>query len=294
VQGTIIPLTVLLAFFGQQQMENSHPDRKRHPFFATLLRRVFKPDVLKDKAKYMRLKQVCRKAHNLYAASAFDAPKLFGELGRYRMPSQKEESTIGIALYDWHKKQPSKARKTKRAYYLQIRNLNELLAEQSSREGPQPKLVNLDNRKRRRWLARWAKRYNISFRQINKVEARALQQQWELEQMRQGAIVPRVTRVVLMERVIQAVRLAIPKVNSALIFKQAGMCFAHNQRVRTFFRHHKCLQWLGRCVDRKQPERCMGRVANEGVEGSLPSRPSKENPCGGHSHVSRECGLGRF
>ena len=109
-----------------------------------------------------------KKAHVLYMADKFTVPKIFHELGRCRTPYTQNANPIGVALYDLYKNQRSKARKTRRLFYDDIRVFNALLEEHCMATGDTPQMVNLDNRKRRRWLTSWAKQYNVSFRVVNK------------------------------------------------------------------------------------------------------------------------------
>ena len=109
-----------------------------------------------------------RKAYYMYEKDGFTAPKLFHELDRCKKPRFGKANAIGVQLYEWYKQQPSKARKTRRAFYGQLKVLNSLEAAKSEAEGKAPELVNLNARKRKHWLRRWAKRYNVSFRAVNK------------------------------------------------------------------------------------------------------------------------------
>ena len=97
----------------------------------------------------------------------FVAPALFQEMGRNRLLKNHLPSSIGVALYDWYKDLPTKARKTRRAFYAQIARLNELFKVNGGGGRPVG-LVDLNNRKWRRWLKAWALRYNVSFRKINR------------------------------------------------------------------------------------------------------------------------------
>ena len=98
----------------------------------------------------------------------FVAPTLFQEMHRTRLLKNQLPSTIGVALYDWYKDLPNKARKTRRTFYAQIAFLNHMFQEKAMVDGRPFTPVTLDNRKRRRWLKAWSLRYNVTFRKINK------------------------------------------------------------------------------------------------------------------------------
>ena len=71
---------------------------------------------------------------------------------------------MAVDLYKWYLQLAPQQRKTRWLFYDQIGVLNDKYA-----NNPDVNPVDLSFRKKKKaWLARWSKRFNVSFRKVNK------------------------------------------------------------------------------------------------------------------------------
>lgn len=133
---------------------------KQTSWAALMVKHIFKGSVVQDKRRYVRLKEVVKKActkwtHQLgrkYTASFLvstcqHSARLLPWVSQIVVNNLFLLLWMGVLLHEWSKQQPAKARKTRPAVYCQIYFLNKLMKEQVSKK--EPRLVDLDLRRRR-------------------------------------------------------------------------------------------------------------------------------------------------
>ena len=131
-------------------------------FIANTLKATYKEDILKDKNVYAQLKYLAKRAYKNFKAGHFVVSEVFAESKKYRTAMQKAPHPVAVAFYQWYLQLPARQRKTRRLFYDQIAVLNGELPKDS--DVP----IDVSNRKRRGWLSKLGKRFNVSFRKTNK------------------------------------------------------------------------------------------------------------------------------
>ena len=149
----------------KSRLQAMHGKKKSVPFIANTLKLIDKEEFLADKRSYQRLKSLVKRAHKNFKHGHFVEAEVFFESKRYRTScsTKKAPHPVAIDLYQWYLQLAPGQRKTRRLFYDQIAVLNK-----KYENNPDVHPINLSNRKRRTWLARWAKRFNVSFRKVNK------------------------------------------------------------------------------------------------------------------------------
>ena len=146
------------------------PHAKQPPFIKNALAKLYRPEVLRNADQIKQLKQMAKRAHADFKKGAFKevAQVDFAKKVRARAPGIYAAAESGDRLYAWYKDLPPQARKTRRAFYNQIKLLNRLNKEECAQTGATPTPIPTDVKKRRQWLTRWAKRHMVSFRKTNR------------------------------------------------------------------------------------------------------------------------------